>query len=41
MQLEINNIGANDFGEYYCVVKNQVAMTRGIIEVNSEFWGTR
>jgi len=36
MVLLIANITTADFGQYYCVAKNVIAITRGNIELHGE-----
>lgn len=38
MQLNITNIGINDFGLYHCISKNEIGMTKGIFTVFGEFF---
>lgn len=37
MQLNITNIGINDFGLYHCISKNEIGITKGIFTVYGEF----
>lgn len=36
MQLNITNIGVNDFGLYHCISKNEIGITKGIFTVYGE-----
>ncbi|KAK7083078.1 Olfactomedin-like domain protein [Halocaridina rubra] len=35
MIIEISDIDANDFGDYHCVAKNELSLTRGLVKVHA------
>ena len=36
MVLLITNISGSDYGGYYCIAKNELAITRGSVEVHGQ-----
>ena len=37
MQLNITNVGVNDYGLYHCISKNEIGITKGIFTVYGKF----
>ena len=40
MGLKITNVNKDDFGDYHCVAKNELSMTRGLIKVHGKIFMT-